>query len=119
MILFRVARLIDFGFTAYPHVDDLRDGLVDALTDFGFGQRAKRMLNRDPVQILHTESVALRLRFQREFLGDDHCGRDAFGFQGHCVMHTARRAGASVADCGEDDIVVRDDFIDQRGCGIQ
>ena len=84
-----------------------------ALLDLLVGESAERVLDHDGVKIAHAERVALHLRLVQELRGDDNCRGAAGGFQSDAVMRTARRAGPSVADRRQDNIVIVRDGLDQ------
>jgi phosphomannomutase len=64
------------------------------------------MIDDDRGKIGHAERVALHLGLVQKFGRDDDRGRAAQAFETDSVMRTARRAGASIADRGQDDVVV-------------
>jgi len=98
-----------------------RDGLLRRLggagVDLGLGDRAEGVVDHDGREVGHTEGGALHLGLVRELGGNDDRGRAAQGFEGDAVMRTARRARPSIADRGQDDVVLGGDPRDQRRVG--
>ena len=62
-------------------------------------------------------AAALHLGLVDEFGGDDDRGGPSQGFERNSVMRTARRARPSIADSGQDDVVLGSDRREQRRVG--
>jgi hypothetical protein len=103
---------------AEPYRDRARGGLSGAGVDLGLGKRAQRVIDHDRREVGHAERVALHLRLVQEFGGDDDRGRPSQRFELDAVMRTARRARPSIADRGQDDVVIGGDRGEQRWIGI-
>src|ERR1700686_4459336 len=65
----------------------------------------------------YTKYCGLRSRFAHEFRSYDHGRRNAELLKVHSVVRTARRAGASISDCDQCNIIVCRDIENQFGCG--
>ena len=86
--------------------------------DLRFGQSAERMIDNRRHEIVHAERVALHFGLVQKFRGHDDCGRPPKGFEADAVMRTARRTRASIANRGQDDVVVGGNGGDQGRVGV-
>ena len=68
-------------------------------------------------EVGHAERGALNLRLVQKLARDHDRGRPAQRFECNAIMRTARRARPSIADRGQDDVVVGGDLGDQCGIG--
>src|SRR5215469_1854393 len=76
------------------------------------------MVDHDRHKVAHAERIALDLCLMQEFGRDDDRCRMPSGFEPDAIMHTARCARPSVADCGQHNVVIGGDGLDQRRIGL-
>ena len=98
-----------FGLTLQPPGDGLVGGLGGAGVDLGLRDRAERMVDDDRLKVGHAECSPLNLGLMQELGGDDDGDRPPQGFESDAVMRTARRTRPSIADRGQNKVVLAGD----------
>src|SRR5712691_2527053 len=94
------------GASSTPDCDALLCRLRRTGVDLGIRDRAERVIDDDRVQVRHAERGPLDLGFVEEFARYDDCGWPPQPFECDAIMRTARCARPSIADRGQDDVVV-------------
>ncbi len=75
------------------------------------------MVDHHRREVGHAKRVALHIGLVDELGGHHHRDRFAQRLKGDAVMRTARRTRPSIADGGQDDVVVGGDGRDKRRVG--
>ena len=97
------------GLTLQPPGYGLIGCLCGAGVDLGLRDRAEGMVDDDRFEIGHAERGPLDLGLMQKLGGDNHGDGASKGFKSDAVMRTARRARPSIADRGQNKVVLAGD----------